>query len=218
MWLSPSYISVKNGWALAGAGGIEVMHSQNGFGIAENYLAWTGSPRDSTGSGSMINLGFLYVLALSDALPSSTLPEMKLSLFGLATKVKLDLPAAQAGASSLINQNEITQVKYGADFVIIPKSWLSLMLRGDQVNYNQESGGYVFAALTGRLSLFSHHLSGECIYLQYSHYVYGNKMKLAGTWPWNTPLVAGTNVVQAYGYSGQKPDEDVIKLQAQVRF
>jgi len=218
LWLSPSYISVKNGWALAGAGGIEVMHSQNGFGIAENYLAWTGSPRDSTGSGSMINVGFLYVIGLSDVLPSSTLPEMKLSLFGLATKVKLDLPAAQAGASSLINQNEITQVKYGADFVILPKSWLSLMLRGDQVNYNQEKGGYVFAALTGRLSLFSHYLSGECIYLQYSHYVYGNKMVLAGTWPWNTPLVAGTNVVQAYGYSGQKPDEDVIKLQAQVRF
>jgi hypothetical protein len=215
LWVSPSYISVRNGWALAGAGGTEVMHSQNGVGVAENYLAWTGAPKDSTGTGSMMNLGFLYVLALSDVLPNSGLPEMKLSLFGLATKVKLDLPR---GMTALINQDEMTQVKVGGDVSILPTSWLSLMFRGDQVDYNQGHAGYVFAALTGRLSLFSHYLSGECIYLQYSHYIYGDKMVLAGTWPWNTPMVAGATVIQAYEYPKQKPDEDVIKLQAQVRF
>ena len=218
LWLSPSYISVRNGWALAGAGGTEVMHSQNGYGVAQNYLALTNSPKDSTGSGSMMNLGFLYVLALSDVLPTSRLPEMKLSLFGLMTKAKLDLPRQEAGATTLITLNELTQVKVGADFSIVPKSWFSFLVRADQINYDQNHPGYVFAALTGRLSLFSHYLSGECIYLQYSHYVYGEKMVLAGTWPWNTPMVAGTTVVQAYGYTGKKPDEDVIKLQAQVRF
>jgi hypothetical protein len=218
LWLSPSYISVRNGWALAGAGGIEVMHSQSGSGIAQNYMAWTGSPKDSTGTGSMMNLGFLYELALSDILPNHPQPQMKLSLFGLATKVKLDLPTQQAGATTLITFNQLTQVKFGADFTIIPKNWFSFTARWDQVNYDQDHPGYVFSAYTGRLSLFSHYLSGECIYLQYSHYVYGTKMVLAGTWPWNTPLVAGSTVVQAYGYSGQKPDEDVIKLQAQVRF
>ncbi len=215
LWLSPSYISVRNGWALGGAGGTEVMHSQNGYGIAQNYMALTNSPQDSTGTGSMMNLGFLYVLALSDVLPSSGLPEMKLSLFGLVAKVKFDLLPQH---TSLITFNELTQVKVGLDYSIIPKHWFSLMVRADQVNYDQDHGGYVFADFTGRLSLFSHYLSGECIYLQYSHYIYGDKMVLAGTWPWNTPLVAGTDVVQAYGYSGKKPDEDVIKLQAQVRF
>ena len=38
-------------------------------------------------------------------------------------------------------------------------------------------------------------------------------MKLAGLWPWNTPMVAGTTFLQAYGYSGQEPDEDAVKLQ-----
>ena len=218
LWLSPSYISVRNGWALAGAGGTEVMHSQNGNGIAQNYMALTNSPTDSTGSGSMMNLGFLYVLALSDILPSYGLPEMKLSLFGLMTKAKLELPPQQAGATTLITFNELTQIKVGGDFSIIPKHWFSFMVRADQVNYDQNHGGYVFAAFTGRMSLFSHYLSGECIYLQYSHYIYGDKMVLAGTWPWNTPLVAGTDVLQTYGYFGKKPDEDVIKLQAQVKF
>jgi hypothetical protein len=218
LWLSPSYISVRNGWALGSTGGTEVMHSQNGNGIAQNYMALTNSMSDSTGTGSMMNLGFLYALALSDILPSRGLPEMKLSLFGLLTKAKLELPPQQAGATTLITFNELTQVKVGADLLIIPKNWFSFMVRADQVNYDQNHGGYVFASFTGRMSLFSHYLSGECIYLQYSHYIYGDNMKLAGTWPWNTPLVAGTDVVQAYGYSGKKPDEDVIKLQAQVRF
>jgi hypothetical protein len=218
LWLSPSYVSVRNGWALAGAGGTEVMHSQNGSGIAQNYMAWTGSPNDSTGSGSMLNFGFLYVLALSDILPNYGLPEVKLSLFGLVTKATLDLPSQKAGATSLITLNALTQVKAGFDLSFMPKTWYSLMFRADQVNYDQNHPGYVFAAFTGRLSLFSHYLSGECIYLQYSHYFYGDKMLLAGTWPWNTPMVAGTTVVQAHGYSQQKPDADVIKLQAQVKF
>ena len=41
------------------------MHSLGGAGIATNYMAWTGSPTDSTGSGSMFNLGFLYENTLS---------------------------------------------------------------------------------------------------------------------------------------------------------
>lgn len=218
LWVSPSYISVTNGWALAGAGGTEVMHAQNGLGVAQNYLAWASSPRDSTGSGSMMNVGFLYTLALSDALQRSALPEVKVSLFGLIAKAKFDLPPAQAGQTSLITRSGLTQVKVGADLTIIPKSWLSFMLRADQVNYDQDSGGYVFAALTGRLSLFSHYLSGECIYLQYSHYIYGKNMVLAGTWPWGTNLVAGSTVVQAAEYPKQRPDAHVIKLQAQVKF
>jgi hypothetical protein len=193
------------------------MHSQNGNGIAQNYMALTNSISDSTGTGSMMNLGFLYVIALSDILPSYGLPEVKLSLFGLVTKAKFDLPPQH---SALITLNGLTQVKVGADLTIIPKNWVSIMVRGDQVNYDQNHGGYVFAAFTGRLSLFSHYLSGECIYLQYSHYIYGDHMVLDGTWPWGTVMVNGSDITQAYvgAYVGKKPDADVIKLQAQVKF
>ena len=65
LWISPSYIKVRNGWALAN-GGVEVMHSLGGAGIAANYMALNNSTLDSTGTGSMINLGFLYENSLSN--------------------------------------------------------------------------------------------------------------------------------------------------------
>jgi hypothetical protein len=46
-------------------------------------------------------------------------------------------------------------------------------------------------------------------------------MVLYGKWPWGTPLVSGTDVLQNYGappYSGKKPDSNVIKLQATIAF
>jgi len=219
LWLSPSYISVVNGWALAGGGGIEVMHSQNGYGLSQNYLAWTNDAKASTGSGTMANVGALYSLALSDVLPGSSGMDVKLNIFGLATRAKLDLPQLADGAQPLINQDHITQIKYGADLSVFPQTWYSLMFRADQIVYNMDHAGYIFASLVGRLSLYSHYLSGECIYLQYAHYIYGNKMVLGGTWPWGTNLVAGGTEIQAIGvYSQAKPDADVFTLQAQVRF
>jgi hypothetical protein len=219
VWLSPSYISVRNGWALAGGGGLEVMHSQNGFGIAQNYLAWNNEASSSTGSGSMTNLGFLYVLTLSDLLPNRGMPDLRLSVFGLGTRAKLDLPDQKPGDKPSVVQNQITQIKYGADISIFPKTWYSFMVRADQIVYNMDHAGYIFASFLGRLSLYSHYLSGACIYLQYAHYIYGNRMVLGGTWPWNTNLIAGGTELQGIGvYSKAKPDADVVTLQGQVRF
>jgi hypothetical protein len=61
-------------------------------------------------------------------------------------------------------------------------------------------------------------MSGERIYVQFSHYKYGDKMVLAGTWPWASPLVAGSTVLQEGPYAGQKPDANVIKVQADIAF
>ena len=55
LWLSPSIISVRNGWALASAG-TEVMHSLGGVGVATNYLAWTGSPTAPPAAGGCSTL------------------------------------------------------------------------------------------------------------------------------------------------------------------
>jgi hypothetical protein len=214
LWISPSYLSVKNGWALSGGGGTEVMHSQNGMGIATNYMAWTGSPPDSTGTGSMLNLGFLYENKLSNFLDmTSGVHDLRLNVFGLLADASIDLPAG-----TQITQNKIKQFKYGADLTYQAETWLGLMLRYDTVNYDLDHPGFIFSSLTGRLIIASHFLSSECIYIQYSRYFYGDKMVLKGIWPWNTPLVAGTDVVQGGAYAFQKPDENVIKLQAQIAF
>lgn len=216
VWISPSYISVKNGWALGGGGGTEVMHSQNGLGIATNYMAFTNSPVDSTGTGSMFNLGFLYENGLASFFgrPAGTAPELKASVFGLLALASLDLPAG-----SKISQNSIKQFKYGADLTYQAVDWLALMLRWDEVNYDLDHGGYVFSAITSRLSVSSHFLSGESIYFQFSRYRYGERMTLAGQWPWGNPLVEGSNQIQNIGpYFNKTPDENVLKLQATIAF
>jgi hypothetical protein len=94
LWVSPSYIDVRNGWALAESG-IEVMHALGGDGLAANYLAWNNNPPTSTGSGTMLNLGFLYENTLSNISgkePGTAKPEVTLNVFGLLMDASLDLP------------------------------------------------------------------------------------------------------------------------------
>jgi hypothetical protein len=215
LWLSPSFISVRNGWALGD--GTEVMHSLGGVGFAENYLAWTGSPTDSTGSGSMLAFGFLYEDSLSEVLGKSRgsmLPDLAVSVFGLYAGSSLDLPAG-----TTLTQNKIRQFKYGADATLQLADWVAFMIRGDLVNYDLDHNGYVFAALTARVQVASHFLSSERMYIQYSRYVYGDKMVLNATWPWGQSLVQGSSVIQqAPAYSGKTPDENVIKMQSEIAF
>jgi hypothetical protein len=221
LWLSPSYINVRNGWALAN-GGTEVMHSLGGAGIATNYMGFNNSPGDSTGSGSMLNLGLLYENTLSGVQGEEPgrVHEVTLSIFGLLAKSSLDLPPLPAGtaATSTRPQSSITQFKYGADVTLQYLTWLAFMLRYDAVNDNLSQPGFVFSSITPRAIISSHFLSRERIYIQYSRYIYGDKMVLAGTWPWGTPIVAGTDILQGGPYSGKKPDENVVKIQADVAF
>ncbi len=215
LWLSPSYIKVRNGWALA-QGGVEVMHSLGGMGLASNYMGYNNSIPDSTGTGSMLNLGFLYENSLSgiqDKPRGSVMPDLTLNVFGLMADVNLDLPAG-----SKVTENHIKQFKYGADLTLQTTEWLGLMARFDQVNLDLDHGGYVFSSITGRLIFSSHFLSSESIYLQYSRYRYGDNMVLNGTWPWGEVLVAGNDTIQGGVYSKQKPDMDVVKVQATVSF
>lgn len=214
LWVSPSMIRVKRGYALAQAG-IEAMHSMGGDGLATNYFGWSGSLPTSTGSGKLLNVGFLYKNTLSNVLgePGGSAPELTLNVFGLFADITLDLPE-----TSTITQDRIGQFKYGADAEYQALDWLGLMLRWDEVNYNLGHSGYVFSAITPRVTFSSHFLSGESIYLQYSRYRYGDEMVIAGKWPWGTQLVAGSDITQGGPYTGKKPDMDVIKLQATVAF
>ncbi len=215
LWISPSYISVREGWALAN-GGTEVMHGLGGVGLAANYLGWTNTPASSTGSGSMTNLGFMYENSRScikGMQPGSLLPDISFSVFGLYTESKLSLPAG-----STFPQNRFREAKYGVDATLQVLDWLGFMARYDFVNLDLDHGGYVFSGITGRTMVSSHFLSTERIYLQYTRYKYGDQMNLAGTWKWGAPLVAGNDVVQASPYAGKRPDYNVIKMQAEVAF
>jgi hypothetical protein len=220
-WLSPSFISVKNGWALGQ--GTEVMHSLGGLGFAQNYMAWTGSPGDSTGTGTMLAFGFMYEDSLSEVLakPHGTMvPDLAWSIFGLYAGASLDLPSGSMVKDMAGNlQTQIDQFKAGADVTGQLADWVALMVRGDLVNYDIHHNGFIMAGLTGRVQFASHFLSSERIYIQYTRYIYGDNMKLNATWPWGQSLVQGSNVIQqAPAYSGKKPDENVVKLQSEISF
>ncbi|RYZ05374.1 MAG: hypothetical protein EOO73_20340 [Myxococcales bacterium] len=214
LWLSPSLVTIKNGWAL-GEAGVELAHGLSPEGLATNYLGWSGSPADSTGSGKLFNFGFLYENSLANVLgkPKGTTPDVKVSAFGLLVRSSIELPEG-----SVLPQDTLTHFKWGADAEYNPWQWVGLMLRWDTVNYDMDNGGYVFSAITSRVSFYSHFLSGERIYLQYSRYRYGDNVTLAGRWPWGIPLVAGSDIIQGGPYAGSKPDMDVVRLQGEVSF
>jgi hypothetical protein len=215
LWLSPSFTRIRNGWALA-QGGTEVMHSLGGAGFASNYMAWDEFPGNSTGTGSTFNLGFLYENSLSNILgkrAEDTMPEVTASVFGLLINSKLSLPE-----TSVLPQDEIKQMKYGADVTVQPLTWLGVMLRWDEANYDLDNDGRVFSAITTRLTFSSHFLSSESIYLQYSRYRYGDRMTIAEKWPWGQDMIPGNHIVQGGQYAGDRPDMDVVKVQANVTF
>ena len=215
LWVSPSFISAKNGWALAN-GGTEVMHSLGGAGIATNYLGWNNTPSSATGTGTMFNLGFMYENSLSGVQgrePGSHFPEVTASVFGLLSRSKLDLPTG-----STFPQNTLNEFKAGADVTVQALNWLGVMLRYDSVNLDTDHPGYVFSAVTARAIFSSRFLSRERVYVQYSRYRYGDYMVLDGTWPWGSPLVAGTDITQAGAYANTRADYNVVKLQAEATF
>jgi hypothetical protein len=215
LWVSPSYTRVRNGWALA-AGGTEVMHSLGAAGFASNYLGWDESAPNSTGTGSSFNLGFLYENTLSSVLGKQrgeVMPEVTLNVFGLYIDAKLDLPP-----TTVIPITGLGQMKYGADVNVQALKWLGVMLRWDEVNYNLDESGYVFSSITPRITFSSHFLSSESIYIQYSRYRYGDRMVIAGRWPWGQPIIPGSTVTQGGEYTNETPDMDVVKIQASVTF
>lgn len=215
LWISPSQVAVKNGWALDWAG-TEVMHSIGGMGVAFNYMAYYHSPSDSVGSGKMLNLGFLYENTLSNLQgkePAKEAPEVTGSVFGLMANSKLDLPA-----STTVTQDQMNQFKWGVDLNFQALDWLGVMARYDQVNYDLDHPGYIFSAITfPRITISSHFLSSESIYIQYSRYRYGDKMTLKAVWPWGSELVMGSRYYQN-SVPYKKPDEDVLRLQASIEF
>jgi hypothetical protein len=218
LWLSPSFISVRNGWAL-NRSGTEVMHSLGGGGLSTSYLFWTNSPDDptgSTGSGSLTNVGFLYENSLSSVRGKefgTVVPDVTVSLFGLLVKSKADLPA-----TSTLTQKTLNELKYGVDATLQATTWFGFMLRYDLVNMDMDHGGYVFSAVTPRMIFSSHFLSSERFYIQYSRYTYGDNVKLGSSWMWGSALAAGSTVFQAGPYQGRTPDRNVLKLQAEIAF
>lgn len=194
LWAAFSYIEVENGWALPEI--VEVMHSPGAAGIAQNYLGY-GQP-GSSGSGHMFNVAAQYDQSLNGLRGASEdrVPNVGWSVFGLMADSHRDL-----GPGATLPER-LTQLKWGTDLTFTTLPWLALMLRYDQVNLDLGESGNMFHVITPRVVFFSHVLSSESIYIQYSRYIYGSDIALP---------VTDTQPYPA-------PDKHVVKLQATVSF
>jgi hypothetical protein len=199
LWLAYSHITLENGWAITGAG-TEIMHSGNGGqGIIDAYMP------NGNGDGSQHNVAWLYENTLSNlrGLDSPSFPEVTLNLFGMLAAAKFDLDQnVPEGAP-----DSTTQIKGGADLTLHPLSWLGFMVRYDGVdaeildpeNNNNDLTNFKYHILTPRIIFSSHILSSESLWIQFSHYWYGNDVFVTDSTGAHT-----------------RPDANVLKMQCNI--
>ena len=196
-----SYISADRATNMAPA--VEVMHSLGGRGLTENYL---GTEASEQGTGSLWNVGMQYDLSLADIYKgwtggASPLPwhgDVAASLFGVYTFVQ----SKQHSPDPLVNRDDRKSFKWGADAGYRITEWMSLSLRYDRVVLDVDDSANSFRILSPRLAFFTSFLTREMLFIQYSRYLYNERIRLR---------------------SGQQnletiPDDNVLKIQAQMTF
>ncbi|MDB5212329.1 MAG: hypothetical protein JWO86_256, partial [Myxococcaceae bacterium] len=196
-----SYISADQASFMAPA--IEVMHSSGGRGITENYL---GTQSSLNGTGSLWNVGFQYDLSLAELSKgwtghASPLPwngDLTASLFGVYTFVQ----SKQTNVDPLLNRDERKSFKYGADAGYRITEWMAASFRYDRVVLDVDDSANSFRILSPRLAFFTSFITREMLYVQYSRYVYNERIRLRQ---------GQQNLVDF-------PDDHVLKIQAQMTF
>ena len=201
VYAATSYLSAKNATYMAPA--VEVMHSYGGRGITENYL---GTQSSENGTGSLWNLGFQYDLSLADITKGwtgrgSPLPwngDISASLFGVYTFVQ----SKQTSVDPLLNRDEKKAFKYGAEGGYRITEWMSASLRYDRVVLDVDDSANSFRIVSPRLAFFTSFITREMLYIQYSRYLYNERVRLR-TGQQNLETI---------------PDDHVLKIQAQMSF
>lgn len=196
-----SYISAEQATFMAPA--IEVMHSYGGRGVTENYL---GTQSSENGTGSLWNVGFQYDLSLADVYkgwtgkgsPLAWNGDLTASLFGVYTFVQ----SKQASPDPLVNRDDRKAFKWGADAGYRITEWMSASLRYDRVVLDVDDSANSFRILSPRLAFFTSFLTREMLYIQYSRYIYNERIRLR----------TGQQNLETM------PDDHVLKIQAQMTF
>lgn len=193
-----SSVSAKKGSFLAPA--IEVMHSAGGRGLEENYF---GTEKSNKGTGSLLNLGFQYDVSAAKLLKKFAgknwgQADANVSLFGMYTKVTSD----QRDDDPQVNRDGRRLFKWGAEVAAWPFSFLGASLRYDRVIFDIVDDPSAFRVISPRITLRTNWLGDALLFLQWSHYVYGERVFLR---PGQVPLET-------------MPDKDLVKIQAQMSF
>jgi len=204
------YSSISADQVLFLAPALEVMHSYGRF-IMDNYLG----QNSNNGVGGLKNVAFQYDLSVRDLVQGLTksksgpLPwggDITASVFGVYTKVASD----QRVDPSVTDPNEIrkqhkdgiSKWKWGSELGWRATDWAGIYLRYDHVVADLDDSATSFRVLSPRVALFTHFLTNEMIFVQFSRYWYKDAVFLR----------EGQEAMEKY------PDEKVFKLQAQITY
>lgn len=204
------YSSVSADKVLYLAPALEVMHSYGRF-IMDNYLG----QNSNSGVGGLKNLAFQYDLSVRDLVQGLTksksgpLPwggDITASIFGVHTKVTSD----QRVDPSVTDPNEIrkqhkdgiSKWKWGTELGWRATEFAGIFLRYDHVVPDLDDSATSFRVISPRVALFTHFLTNEMIFVQFSRYWYKEAVNLR----------EGQEAMEKY------PDEKVFKLQAQITY
>jgi hypothetical protein len=197
-----SYISADQ--ATYQAPVVEVMHSYGGRGLTENYF---GTQSSENGTGSLWNVGLQWDFSLADTSRAMTgdkaspLPwngDVTASLFGLYSFIQ----SKQASPDPLVNRDDKKAFKWGAEAGYRITEWVGLSCRYDRVILDVDDSANSFRILSPRLSFFTSLVTRELIFLQYSRYMYNERIRLR----------PGQVQLETF------PNDHVVKIQAQMTF
>jgi len=170
-FLGYAHIDALN--ALRVGGAIEVLHSWEGWSLAQNF--WGPS---SPGNGKVDSVAWQYTFSLSTFLQGTDQfygqgVDLLASVFGMYNVVTANDP----NDPTFINGKK--KLKFGGDVTYLPLYWLGLSTRLDLVQPDLDNSHKSFSVVSPRVLLRTSFVSHEEIYFQYSHYFNGSQVQLA---------------------------------------
>jgi hypothetical protein len=159
---------------------IEVIHSSGGGGhnagngIYENFFNGTGNGSgsiDTVQIGYDFSFGYLWrKLSNPNAHFWGDGPDVRLSVFGMYSAVNTNNDQTSIDPYTGKPTGNPQKLKYGADLVIAPISWLSIGVRGDYIQPDSNDTSESFGVISPRVMIHSKFITHEEITIQYSHY------------------------------------------------
>jgi hypothetical protein len=210
-----SYIKAHNSGVISDS--IEVLHSQGGWQLGQNYFQDLRPDKVNTiddGNGNVLTAAGQATFSLAGFMMRPRPfwgqgTDVNVTLFGMFNKITGTTPSSDG-----VNYALHSKLKYGVDAIYSFMPMMAVAFRGDVVNPNMSDSTQSFYILSPRLIFRSEFVTHEMITLQYSRYIYGgaysdqNRVEEVMPWPF------GKNGTYNIKQLGGHPDENVVTLSA----
>jgi hypothetical protein len=176
-----SHLSATNALYIADA--IEVLHSFGGWQLHDNYFGPAGTVQPVTGSIDSVEFQYSFSFGQLFHYPQAFWgdgPDLIATVFGMYNHIHSpETPGGTTPLNPLAHPDgdgggHINKLKFGAEVLYVPLSWLGLGGRFDSVKPDMDDSSQSFSVFSPRIIFRSAFVTHEQIMLQYSRYFYGS--------------------------------------------